>query len=173
MEKTRGEHSFRRAKAERTAAVTDVEDHATAPRLEHLLPYASVRQHRRVWEWPEAVRQDISTAQPRDHLEAARRRVVEMRHDRKPGLLGNFERYIERGDPGGAARIPPDAHLDAGDQIAVRLDDPHAFARIEKPQICALADHYSGAEGEDAGERDVEIGNMRSGEGSITWRRKP
>ena len=159
MEKTRGEHSFRRAKAERTAAVTDVEDHATPPRFAHFLAYAPVRQHRRVGKRAEAMRQDIPSAQPRQNLEAARRRVVEMRHDRKPGLLGNFERHIERGDPGGAARIPPDAHLDAGDQIAVRLDDPHAFARIEKPQIGALADHYSGAEGEDAGERDVEIGN--------------
>ena len=63
---------------------------------------------------------------------------------------------------GATPEAPPrasDAHLDAGDQIPVRLDDPHAFARVEEPQIGAFADHHGGAEGEDARKGDVEIGD--------------
>ncbi len=46
-----------------------------------------------------------------------------MTHDRQPGLLGDLERHVERRDPRGAAGMPPDPHLDADDEIAVRLGD--------------------------------------------------
>ena len=82
-----------------------------------------------------------------------------MRHDREPGLCRDFERDIEGCHPRGAAGIAPDSHLDAGDQIAVGLDDPHAFTRVEEPQIGAFADHHAGTEGEDAGKGNVEEGD--------------
>ena len=102
------------------------------------------------------MRQDITSAQPREHLEPARRRVVEMRHDREPGLGRDFEGDVERCHPGGAPGIAPDPDLDTGDQLAVGVDNADAFARVEKPQIGAFADHHTGAKGEDAGKRDIQ-----------------
>ena len=87
---------------------------------------------------------DVAAAQPRQHLEPGRRRVVEMRHDRKPDLLGDLDRHVERRDPGSAAGAAPDPHLDPDDEVAVGVDDPDAFARIDEPQIGRFADHHRG-----------------------------
>ena len=82
-----------------------------------------------------------------------------MRHDRKPALLRHFERHVEGCRSRSPAGVAPDPHFDARDQIAVGLDDAHAFAKVEQPEIGALADHHARAEGEDAGKRNVEEGD--------------
>ena len=70
--------------------------------------------------------------------------------------------------PGVAAGAAADPHLDADDQVAVGLDDPDAFARVEQAQIGRLADHDGGGKRENAGKRDVqerqdaEFGTARS-----------
>ena len=92
------------------------------------------------------------------HLEARRRRVIEMRHHRQPDLLGDLDRHVERGDPGIAAGAAPDPHLDPDDQVAVGVDDPDAFARVDEAQIGRLADHHRGGERKDPGKRHVEVG---------------
>ena len=86
------------------------------------------------------------------------RRVIEMRHDRKAGFLGDLDRHVERCNAVRAAGDPADAHLHADDQIAVLVDHAHALGRIEQPDIDALPDHDRLAEGKDAGEGDVQIG---------------
>ena len=39
------------------------------------------------------------------------------------------------------------------------LNDASALACIKKPQIAAFADRHGGVDGEDARERDIEVGN--------------
>ena len=116
------------SKTKRAAAVTDVEDDAAPTRFEDFLADASVARDRGVGKWTEAMRQDISATQAGEHFEPTRRRIVEMRHDREPGLPGDFEGHVEGCHPGSAAGVAPDSHLDPGDQIAVGVDDAHAFA---------------------------------------------
>src|SRR6516162_2029058 len=82
-----------------------------------------------------------------------------MRHNRKPALLRHFERHVEGRSSRSPAGVAPDPHLDASDQIAVGLDDAHAFAQVEQPQIGAFADHHAGTKGEDAGKGNVEEGD--------------
>jgi hypothetical protein len=82
-----------------------------------------------------------------------------MRHNRKPALLRHFERHVEWCSSRSPAGVAPDPHLDASDQIAVGIDDAHAFAQVEQPQIGAFADHHARAEGEDAGKGNVEEGD--------------
>ena len=56
---------------------------------------------------------------------------------------------------GAAPELPPaprPTRTFPDDQVAVGLDDPDAFARVEQPQIGRLADHDGGREREDAGE---------------------
>ena len=59
----------------------------------------------------------------------------------------------------GTAGVPPHAHLDARDQIAVAPNDANALARIEEPQIGAFADRHGCADSEDAGKGDIEVGD--------------
>jgi len=80
--KPSGQHRLSRAKAERAAAVSDVENDPTPPRFEHFLSDPPVLPYRRIGKRAKTVRQDISAAQTRKHFEPARWRVVEMRHDR-------------------------------------------------------------------------------------------
>ncbi len=100
----------------------------------------------------------IAPAQPRQDFEARRRRVIEMRHHRQPDLLGDFQRHVERRDPGSAAGAASEPDLDPDDEVAVGVDDADAFARIDEPQIGRFADHDRGGEGEDPGKRHVEVG---------------
>ena len=53
--------------------------------------HLAVLPHRGIRKRAEAVRQDVAAAQAGQHFEPARRRVVEMRHDRKPGLFGHHD----------------------------------------------------------------------------------
>src|SRR5205814_1428494 len=79
-----------------------------------------------------------------------------MRHDGQPDLLGNLERDIERRNAGRAAGVASDPHLDANDQVAVRVDDAYALTGIDEPQIGGLSDHDARTECKDAGKRDIE-----------------
>src|SRR5437762_6371370 len=79
-----------------------------------------------------------------------------MRHDGQPDLLGNLKRDIERRNAGRAAGVASDPHLDADDQVAVRVDDAYALTGIDEPQIGGLSDHDARTECKDAGKRDIE-----------------
>jgi len=105
------------------------------------------------------VRQDVSPRRCASTSSRAGWRVVEMRHDRKPGLFCDLECNVEGCHPRGTAGVAPHAYLDARDQIAVSPNDANALARIEEPQFGAFADRHGGADGEDAGKGDVEVGN--------------
>ena len=59
-----------------------MEDDPAAARFDDLLADLPVRRDRGVRKRPEAVGQDIAAAQSCEHFETARRRVVEMGHDR-------------------------------------------------------------------------------------------
>jgi hypothetical protein len=102
--------------------------------------------------------QHVTWAQARQHLLAGGRRVIEMRHDRQAGFLGDLDRHVERRDAVCAASHPADAHLHADDQVAVLVDHTHALGGIEQPDIHAFPHHDRLAEGKDAGEGDVQIG---------------
>ncbi|MGF6425162.1 hypothetical protein ABIE91_000382 [Bradyrhizobium elkanii] len=47
---------------------------------------------------------------------------------------------------------------EADDQVAVLVGDPRRVDRIHQPQFLALADHHAIREAEDAGVRNVQIG---------------
>src|SRR5437763_11237005 len=79
-----------------------------------------------------------------------------MRHDGQPDLLGNLKRDIERRNAGRAAGVASDPHLDADDQVAVRVDEAYALTGIDEPQIGGLSDHDARTECKDAGKRDIE-----------------
>ena len=51
-----------------------------------------------------------------------------------------------------------DPHLDADDEVAVGLGHLDRVDRIHQPELLALADHDPLREAEDAGMRDVQIG---------------
>ena len=51
-----------------------------------------------------------------------------------------------------------DPHLDADDEVAVGLRHRDGVDRVHQPQLLALADHDPMREAEDAGVRDVQIG---------------
>src|SRR5262249_55430034 len=141
------EHRPRRPEAERAAAVADIEYDAALARRHHLLTHPATRLVGRVRVGAEAVGEDVALAQGREHLVPARRRIVEMGHDRQPRLLGDLERHVERRYAGGAAGAAPDPDLDADDEIAILFGDPSAFAEIEQTDVGALADHDRGREG--------------------------
>ena len=52
----------------------------------------------------------------------------------------------------------PTAHLDADDEVAVGLRHGDGVDRIHQPDLLALADHDPMREAEDAGVRDMQIG---------------
>src|SRR6516165_6243244 len=89
------QHCFGCAKAERAATVSDIENYPVPARLDHFLTDPSVTLDRRVGKRTEAMSQDVSPAQAREHIQPARWWVVEMRHDRKPSLFPNLARDIE------------------------------------------------------------------------------
>ena len=74
------------------------------------------------------------------------------------GLVRHFQREIQRRHAPAFARGHAHPHLDADDEVGVPLRDIEADLGMEKAEVAALADHYFVAEGEDAGERDVEVG---------------
>src|ERR1700726_299517 len=82
-------------KAERAAAVSDIENYPAPPRFQHFLADLPVFLYRRIRKRAEAMRQDVPPAQARKHFEPARGWVVEMRHDWKPGLFCDLERNVE------------------------------------------------------------------------------
>ena len=89
--------------------------------------------------------------------------MVDVRHHRQAELLGDLDRHVERRDAARAAGAAADAHLDAHDQVAILARHAHALVEVEKAQIRRFADHHGAAEREDAGERDVEVGEDAHG----------
>ncbi len=102
--------------------------------------------------------ENVARTQAGDHLLVARRRMVDMRHQRHADLLGDLERDVERHDPRGAGGVQADAHLDADDEVAIGLGHADGVDRIHQPHLLALADHDPLREAEDAGMRDMQIG---------------
>src|SRR5712691_8236300 len=80
-----------------------------------------------------------------------------MGHDRQPDFVGDLDRHVERRRSGIAAGVAADPHLDPDDQIAIGIDHPDAFARVDEAQIGVLADHDRRGERKDAGKRHVEV----------------
>ena len=152
------EQAAARVEAERAGAVADVEGHAAFAGEQRFLAHGAVGAQQRVGKRPVAVRQHVAGAQPFQHFLAAGRRMVDVRHDRQAELLGDLERHVERRDSARAAGAAAHAHLDADDQVAILARHAHAFVEVEETQVRRFADHHGAAEREDAGERDVEIG---------------
>src|SRR5215813_11355246 len=80
------EHRLGRAKAERTAAVSDVKNDPAPPCFEHFLADLAIPLYGRIGKRAEAMRQHVSPAQTREHFEPARWRVIKMRHEAPPAL---------------------------------------------------------------------------------------
>ena len=77
----------------------DIEHDATFARRGDFLAHRAVRRDRSIGKRPKAMGDDVPAPQPRQHLHPGRRRMVEMRHDRQPDLLGDLDGDVERGDP--------------------------------------------------------------------------
>ncbi|MGY4354189.1 hypothetical protein ACVW0J_000682 [Bradyrhizobium sp. i1.7.7] len=75
-----------------------------------------------------------------------------------PTSFRDLERDVERHDPRRARGVQPHAHLDADDEVAVGIGHLGRLDRVHQPQLLALADHDPVREAEDAGMRDVQIG---------------
>lgn len=110
-----------------------------------------------------AVGQDIAGPQRRQHVGVARRRLVDVAHDRQPGLLRRFDRVVQRHDAVGAAGVEADAHLDAADHVRVVPRDAHAGCRVHQPQVLAFPDHDGRGERKDASVGNVEVGQDARG----------
>ena len=82
--------------------------------------------------------------------------MVDMRHQRQAGLVSDLERDVERCDARRARGVLADAHLDAGDDVAVGVHDGDRLGRRDQPHLLALADPDLRREAEDAGEGDVQ-----------------
>src|SRR6202043_1083507 len=68
------------------------------------------------------------------------------------------QRDFERHDPRGARGVAPYSYLDADDDVAVELRHADGVDRIHQPDLLTLADHDPMREAEDAGVRDMQIG---------------
>ena len=145
-------------KPKAAVAVADVEDDAALARRQDLLADRAVAADRRVREGSEAVGQHVARAQHVQHLVPRRRRVVDVRHHRQAQLVGHLDRQRQRRQAGIAAGLGADARLDADDDVRVLARRRAAFVRVEQPHVGALADHHVLGEGEDAGKRDVDVG---------------
>ena len=137
--------------------MADVEQHAAFARLQHHLLHRALRGGRRVGKRPEGMGQNVARTQACDHLLIARRRMVDMRHQRHADLLGDLKRDVERHDSRGARGVLAYPHLDADDEVAIILRHLDRVDRIHQPELLALADHDPMREAEDAGMRDVQI----------------
>ena len=138
--------------------MADVEQHAALARFQHHLLHGALRGCRRIGERAEGMGQHIARAQPRQHLLIARRRMVDMRHQGHADLLRHFERDLERHQPRGARGEQTDPDLDADDEVAILVRDARGIDRIHQAQLLAFADHHPVGEAEDAGMRDMQIG---------------
>src|SRR5512134_1608447 len=94
--KSGGERRTGSTETERSAAMADVEYHATGTRRDDLVVDAAVAMHWGVGKRSIAVRQDVAGPQPRQHLDARWRRKVEMRHHRQFEFVGGIDREVER-----------------------------------------------------------------------------
>ncbi len=153
-----GEHGAGRLECERSLAVSDIEQDAAVARLAHGLLHGALGGGGRIRERAEGVREHVARAQARDHLLVARRRMIDMRHQRHTEFLGNLERHIERCRAGRAGRMHADAHLDADDDVAIGVRHAHRVRRCHQAHVLALADHDRVGERIDAGEGDVQVG---------------
>jgi hypothetical protein len=101
--------------------VADVEDDAAlAGAVDHVLD-APLAVDGGVRERAEGVREDVAGPQALDHLLVARRRMVDVAHERHADLVGDLQRDVERRRARGAARVQADADLDADDEVAVGI----------------------------------------------------
>src|SRR6202040_2752109 len=92
-----------------------------------------------------------------EHLLVARRRMIDMRHQRHTDLFGDLKRDFERHDPRGARSVEAYPHLDADNEVAVGLGHGDGVDRIHQPEFLTLANHDPMREAEDAGVRDMQI----------------
>ncbi len=153
-----GEQRPRGLEGERALAVADVEQHAAFAGLQHHPFYRALRGDSRIGKGTECVGEHVARAQARNHLLVARRRMIDVRHQRQPDFPGNLERDVERHNPRGARGVTADADLDADDEIAIGVRHGDGVDRIHQPELLALADHDAVRKAENAGVRDMQIG---------------
>ena len=132
--------------------------HAALARLQHLLLDRALLGGRRIGERPERMREHIAWPQPLQHLLVARRRMVDVAHQRHAGFVRHLQRNVERHRARVAGSAAPDAHLDADDHVAIGIGHLHRADRVHQPQLLALTDHDAVGEGVDAGMRHVQVG---------------
>ncbi len=138
--------------------MADVEQHATLARLQHDLFHRALRGGGRIRKRPECMGENVARTEPSDHLLVARRRMVDMRHQRHADFVCDLKRDFERHDPRGARGVEAYSHLDADDEVAVLLRHLDGVDRIHQPELLALADHDPMRKAEDAGMRNMQIG---------------
>src|SRR5690606_5669031 len=139
-------------------AVAYVEDDAALARFNHIRPDAPRPVDRRVGEGPEAMGEHVAAAKSAEHLQAAGRRLVYMRHDRQLQAICRPECEVDRRNAPVSSGYAARAHLEPDDQVGMLATAIDCFHRIAKPQIPAFADHDAAGKAEDAGKGDIEVG---------------
>ena len=152
------QHRPRRSEGKTAKTVADVKDDTAPMRLQNILADAVAARHRRIRKRAEAMRQHIAGAQRLQHLFAAGRWKVDMRHHRQIEFFCHLDRQQQRRKAGTAARLRPHPRLDADDQIKVLLGKGQTFPTVQQPQILAFTHHHVLGETKNTGERDVQIG---------------
>ena len=150
-------HGARGLPAERALPVADVEGDAALSCGQHRRLDLALAIDRRVWKGAKAVGQHVPRTQPRDDLLVGRRRLVDVHHHRQAGLVGDLFGDVQRHDSRRPARRPPNADLDADDEVAVGLDHVDAVPRSEQPDVVSLSHHDALREGVDPGEGHMEV----------------
>ena len=84
--------------------------------------------------------------------------MIDMRHQRHANFVSNLQGHIQRSGALVARRMPTDADLYADDDVAVFGRDGGGFFRRHQANILALPDHDRLGKPEDAGKRDVQVG---------------
>ena len=103
--------------------------------------------------------QDITFAQPCQHIWQGWRRIIDMDHEWHIDLVSNLSGNVERHQTGIARGMETDPYLDASQRIAMRQRDIHCVEWSHQSQVAAFSHHDPLGKTIYAGKRDIQIGN--------------
>ncbi len=102
--------------------------------------------------------ENVARPQPREHLFIARRRLVDMRHQRQAHFVRDLQCDVERHGSRATRGAGADAHFDADNDVSIGVGNLRGVVWRHQADFLALSDHHARREGVDAGKGDMQIG---------------